>query len=116
VAWLLREGEVLASVEVATSWRSRARGLLGRPRVEGAFVLRPCRSVHTFGMKFPLDVAFCDADMTVVRVVRMARHRAALPVWRSRTVIEAEAGSFSRWNLKPGDRLEIKGDDDEDAA
>jgi uncharacterized protein len=116
VAWLLREGEVLASVEVATSWRSRARGLLGRDRLEGALVLRPCRSVHTLGMKFPLDVAYCDADMTVVRVARMGRHRLGVPVWRSRTVIEAEAGAFARWNLRPGDRLEIKGDDGEDAA
>ena len=117
MAWLLREGEVLASVEVSTSWRSRARGLLGRERLEGALVLQPCRSVHTLGMRFPLDVAFCDADMTVVRVARMGRHRVSLPVWRSRTVIEAEAGAFARWNLRPGDKLEIKGeDDDEDAA
>ena len=103
---------MLASVEVATSWRSRARGLLGREQLEGAIVLRPCRSVHTLGMRFPLDVAYCDADMTVMRVVRMGRHRLGMPVWRSRTVIEAEAGAFARWNLRPGDRLEIKGDDE----
>ena len=103
---------MLASVEVATSWRSRARGLLGREQLEGAIVLRPCRSVHTLGMRFPLDVAYCDGDMTVVRVVRMGRHRLGMPVWRSRTVIEAEAGAFARWNLRPGDRLEIKGDDE----
>jgi uncharacterized membrane protein (UPF0127 family) len=115
VAWLLREGEVLASVEVASSLRSRARGLLGRDGIDGAIVLRPCRSVHTIGMRFPVDVAFCDADMTVVRVVRMSRHRVGVPVWRSRTVIEAEAGAFARWNLRPGDQLEVKGDD-EDAA
>jgi uncharacterized protein len=116
VAWLLREGEVLASVEVATSWRSRARGLLGRDGLDGAIVLRPCRSVHTLGMRFPLDVAYCDADMTVVRVVRMGRHRLGMPVWRSRTVIEAEAGAFARWNLRPGDRLEIKGEGDGEGA
>jgi uncharacterized membrane protein (UPF0127 family) len=112
VAWLLREGEVLASVEVARSWRSRARGLLGRDRVDGALVLRPCRSVHTLGMRFPLDVAYCDGDTTVLRVVRMERHRLGMPVWRSRLVIEAQAGTFARWNLRPGDRLEIKGEGD----
>jgi uncharacterized membrane protein (UPF0127 family) len=110
VAWLLREGEVLASAEIATSRRARGQGLLGRDGIEGAIVLRPCRSVHTIGMRFPLDVAFCDDEMTVVRVVRMGRHRVALPVLRSRTVIEAEAGAFARWNLRPGDRLEIKGE------
>ncbi len=110
MGWLLRDGEVLASVEMARSWRARARGLLGRDGIEGALVLRPCRSVHTIGMRFPIDVAFCDEDMTVVRIARLGRHRVSLPVWRSRTVIEAEAGAFARWILRPGDRLEIKGE------
>jgi len=112
VAWLLREGEVLASLEVVTSHRDRTRGLLGRDRINGAILLRPCRSVHTVGMRFPLDVAYCDADMAVVKVARMRRYRVGMPVPRARCVVEAEAGSFARWNLLPGDQLEIKGDDD----
>ncbi len=104
---------MLASVELATSWKSRTLGLLGRDGIDGAIVLRPCRSVHTVGMRFPLDVAFCSTDMTVLRVVRMGRHRVGMPVWRSRVVIEAEAGAFARWNLRPGDRLEIKGEGDD---
>lgn len=109
VAWLLREGEVLASLEVAESRRDRRRGLLGREGVDGALLLRPARSVHTLGMRFPIDVAFCDADLRVIRVVRMPRHRVSRVVWRARAVIEAEAGSFDRWNLRPGDELEVKG-------
>jgi uncharacterized protein len=38
-----------------------------------ALLLRRCRSVHTFGMRFPLDVAFLSADGTVVRLVRDVR-------------------------------------------
>ena len=109
MAWLLRDGEVLASLEIAESRRDRRRGLLGRDGIEGAILLRPARSVHTVGMRFPLDVAFCDADLRVVRVVRMPRHRVSRLVWRSRAVIEAEAGAFDRWNLRPGDELEVKG-------
>jgi uncharacterized membrane protein (UPF0127 family) len=109
VAWLLREGEVLASLEVAESRRDRRRGLQGREGVDGALLLRPARSVHTLGMRFPIDVAFCDADLRVIRVVRMPRHRVSRVVWRARAVIEAEAGSFDRWNLRPGDELEVKG-------
>jgi uncharacterized membrane protein (UPF0127 family) len=109
VAWLLRDGEVLASLEIAESRRDRRRGLLGRDGIEGAILLRPARSVHTVGMRFPLDVAFCDADLRVVRVVRMPRHRVSRLVWRSRAVIEAEAGAFDRWKLRPGDELEVKG-------
>jgi uncharacterized protein len=109
VAWLLRDGEVLASLEVAGSRRARSRGLLGRDGVDGALLLRPCRSVHTIGMRFPIDVAFCDDELRVLRVVTMRRHRVSRLVWRSRAVIEAEAGAFARWRLRPGDQLEVKG-------
>ena len=109
MAWLLRDGDVLASLEIAESRRDRRRGLLGRDGIEGAILLRPARSVHTVGMRFPLDVAFCDADLRVIRVVRMPRHRVSRLVWRSRAVIEAEAGAFDRWKLRPGDELEVKG-------
>lgn len=109
MAWLLRDGEVLASLEVADSRRARSRGLLGRSGVEGALLLRPCRSVHSLGMRFSIDVAFCDDNLQVLRVVTLPRHRLTRPVWRSRVVIEAEAGAFARWGLRPGDVLEVKG-------
>lgn len=109
MAWLLRDGEVLASLEVAETRRARTRGLLGRDGVEGALLLRPCRSVHTVGMRFPIDVAFCDGGLQVLRVVTLDRHRMARPVWRARVVLEAEAGAFERWSLRPGDVLEVKG-------
>lgn len=109
MAWLLRDGEVLASLEVAGSRRARARGLLGRDGVDGALLLRPCRSVHTLGMRFSIDVAFCDDELRVLRVVTLPRHRLSRPVWRSRAVIEAEAGAFARWGLRPGDKVEVKG-------
>jgi uncharacterized membrane protein (UPF0127 family) len=104
---------VLASLEVAGGRRARSRGLLGRDGIDGAILLRPCRSVHTFGMRFGLDVAYCDAEMRVIRVVHMPRGRVGLPVPRARCAIEAEEGSFARWNLLPGDQLEIKGDGDD---
>lgn len=109
VAWLLRDGEVLASLEVADGRRSRSRGLLGRDGCEGAMLLRPARSVHTVGMRFPIDVAFCDEELRVIRTVTMPRHRISRLVWRSRAVVEAEAGAFARWQLAPGDQLEVKG-------
>src|SRR3954465_12772146 len=109
--WLLRDGEVLASLELATSVRARTRGLLGRDGVDGAIALRPARSVHTLGMRFPIDVAFCDRDLTVVRTVTMARNRLGRPTRHAHCVIEAEAGSFARWNLRRDDHLEIRGDD-----
>lgn len=100
---------MLASLEVADTRRARTRGLLGRDNVDGALLLRPCRSVHTIGMRVPIDVAFCDVELRVLRVVTMPRHRLARPVRRARAVVEAEAGAFARWGLRPGDQLEVKG-------
>ena len=108
--WLVRDGEVLASLEVATSWRDRRKGLMGRNGVEGALLLRPCASVHTARMRFDLDVAFCDEDLKVLETVRMRRWRLGMPRRRARSVLEAEAGAFERWRLRPGDQLEVKGD------
>ncbi len=109
MAWLVREGEVLASLQVATSFRDRSRGLLGRPGVEGAILLRPCKSVHTLGMRFDLDVAFCDEDLRVLQTIRMSRWRLGAPRRRAAAVLEAEDGAFERWRLRPGDQLEVKG-------
>jgi hypothetical protein len=106
VGWLLRDGEVLASLEVADTRAARRKGLLGRDGVDGALLIVPARSVHTLGMRFPLDVAWCDRDLKVVRVARLAPYRLTRSVLRARAVLEAEAGSFARWNLTVGDHLE----------
>jgi uncharacterized membrane protein (UPF0127 family) len=110
MAWLLRDGDVLASLEVAANRRERRRGLLGRDGIEGALLLRPTRAVHTLGMRFPIDVAWCDRELVVLRVAQLGRHRLSRPVLRSSAVVEAEAGSFERWGLQPGDQLELRDD------
>ena len=109
MAWLVRDEEVLASVEVAGSAWGRARGLLGRDGFEGALLLRPALSVHTLGMRFDLDVAFCDGDLLVLETLRMPRWRVGRPRLKARAVIEAEAGAFERWSLAVGDSLEVRG-------
>ena len=106
--WLLREGEVLASLEIAATRRERRRGLLGRDGIDGALLLRPTRSVHTLGMRFPIDVAWCDGDLVVLRVARLPRQRLSRPVLHAHAVVEAEAGSFTRWGLAVGDQLELR--------
>ncbi len=105
--WLVRDDQVLATLEIADSFKDRSRGLLGRNGIEGAILLRPCKSVHTLGMKFPIDVAFCDKNMVVLRTACLRPGRITRPCLRGRCVLEAEAGAFERWQLKPGDQLEI---------
>ena len=83
--WLVRDGEVLAAVEVAADARRRRRGLLGRDGIDGVLVLRPCRHVHTFRMRFAIDVAFCDVDGVVLRTCTLSPWRVS-PVVAPRCV------------------------------
>lgn len=106
--WLLRDGEVLASLEVARDRAARRKGLLGRDGIDGVLLLEPARSVHSFGMRFPIDVAWCDRDLTVLRITRLDRNRMTRAVLHARFVLEAEAGAFARWGLAVGDHLERK--------
>ena len=106
MAWLLRDGEVLASLEVADTRPSRRRGLLGRDSFDGALLIVPARSVHTMGMRFPIDVAWLDADLTVVRTACLPPRRVSRPVMGAHSVLEAGAGSFARWELRVGQQLE----------
>ncbi|HVV36353.1 MAG TPA: DUF192 domain-containing protein [Acidimicrobiales bacterium] len=108
MAWLIRGEEVLASLDVADSFATRLKGLLGRDGIEGAYLIKPASSVHTIGMRFPIDVAFCDKQLTVVDAITMKPNRVGLPRPKARCVIEAEAGAFERWGLRPGDQLEVK--------
>lgn len=107
-AWLVRDDRVLCSLEVAETPRARRRGLLGRTGIEGALLLRPTRSVHTFRMRFAIDVAFCDRDLRVLKIVSVPPNRLPLPPRGSRAVIEAEAGTMRHWELRPGDHLEVR--------
>ena len=108
VPWIVSDARVLASVEVARDARSRGKGLLGRDHFEGALLIQRCRWVHTIGMRFALDIAYLDGEGHVLKTIRMHRHRIGVPVWKARSVLEAEAGAFARWGLRVGDVVELR--------
>lgn len=82
------------ALEIAASYRARTKGLLGRDGIEGAILLTPASSVHTFRMRFAIDVAHLDRELRViaVRTMRPGRLGALRP--RARHVLEAEAGAM----------------------
>ena len=106
--WLVVEDHVLASIEVAATRAERRRGLIGRDGIDGALVLWRTRAIHTFGVRFPIDVSYCDSSMLVLRTASVNPNRICLPVLRASSVVEAEAGSFARWGLRPGDIVEVR--------
>ncbi len=99
---------MLASLEVASTRAAVRRGLLGRDGIEGALLIERAKSVHTFGMRFPIDVAHLAGDGTVLRTTTMSRHRIGRPVLKATKVLEAEAGAFRHWELAPGQVLEVR--------
>ncbi|MFF9334883.1 DUF192 domain-containing protein [Streptomyces albogriseolus] len=104
------DGGVSARVplEVAASYRARTRGLLGRDALEGALLLSPANSIHTFRMRMPIDVAYLDRRLRVVAVRTMPPGRLGRPRVRARHVIEAEAGAMEGWGLGVGAVVEVR--------
>jgi hypothetical protein len=92
-------------VDVPTAMRERMHGLCGRDRMEPehAFLLPWTRSVHTFGMRFPLSVALLDDQLRVVAVRTVGPGRIVLPRRGVRHVLECGAGA----DFRPGDVLRL---------
>ncbi len=111
-ATLVVDGTDAALVERARSFGERSRGLLGRDGIETGLVLEPASSLHTFGMRFAIDVAFVRRDGEVTAVVHMPRRR--LGLWRPRTrwVVETEPGRLAQWGVRPGSRLRLRDEAD----
>ncbi|MFF3212061.1 DUF192 domain-containing protein [Streptomyces sp. NPDC002886] len=102
------EAPLEVPVEVAASYRARTRGLLGRDGIDGAMLLTPASSVHTFRMRFAIDVAHLDRRLTVIALTTMPPGRLGLPRLRARHVLEAEAGAMAAWGLRVGSPLRVR--------
>jgi hypothetical protein len=113
MTWLVRDGDVLATVDEAMPATGRLRGLWHRPPPVGVLLLRPPLVLHTVGVDYAVDVAFCDGGtdgrMAVTETVRLARHRVARPRLGTKMLVVAADGAFERWHLSVGDELEIRG-------
>ncbi|MBO8128233.1 MAG: DUF192 domain-containing protein [Peptococcaceae bacterium] len=95
-------------VEPARSFIRRTIGLIGRRHFEpgDALWIKPCRGIHTFGMRFPIDIVYLDNNWKVMRTV------ASLKPWRqgpiafsASQVIELPAGTLERTDTRIGDQL-----------
>ena len=98
------------AVELADTSETRRVGLLKHTGLEpgsGLWIV-PCESVHTFFMKFPIDLVYLDKQ----RKVRKVRH--AVPAWRlsacltAHSILELPAGTAEKSGTLPGDELVIE--------
>ena len=102
------DGREVARVELAVTARQRARGLLGKAGLAPgcAMWLAPCRSIHTIGMRFAIDVVFLDRGLRVVAIREsVVPFRLAWGGWRARGVLEFAAGEVARLKLEHGQQF-----------
>lgn len=103
-----RHALLAGAARMARSLPERLIGLLGHERLaEGEGLILPnCRSVHTWFMRFPIDLVFVDARWRVVALGRrMGPWRLSAWVWRAWAVVELAAGTIDRVRLEAGDQL-----------
>ena len=104
-----RNGETLARVWNANRYFLRLRGLLGRTIPEGGgLLLTPCGSIHTFGMRYPIDAVYLSSSGRVLRVDGSLKAGKAWPMQRgARRVLELPAGTAKERNIRVNDLLEV---------
>jgi uncharacterized membrane protein (UPF0127 family) len=98
-------------IRVAHSLLDRAAGLLATPALlddEGLWI-SPCKSIHTFFMRYPIDVLFLDAEGLVISQNTYRPWRISAWHAKSKGVLELAAGTLNRTGTQKGDRIEMKG-------
>jgi uncharacterized membrane protein (UPF0127 family) len=109
VSNLTRNTVLATCMEAADSAAKRNKGLLGRERLapgEGLWI-RPCEAVHTFWMRFPIDLVYLDRKNRIRKLV------SAVPPWRlsacllAHSVLELPSGTIRETRTQPGDTLEF---------
>jgi uncharacterized membrane protein (UPF0127 family) len=97
---------------VARSYFERFLGLMGKTGIPGdeALLFPRCNSIHTFFMRFPIDVVMVGRDGRVVEVCEsMGPWRMQLPRFKAKHVIEMRAGLARELGISAGTQLDCEG-------
>jgi len=105
-----RGTRVAGRVVAAFDSETRRRGLLGRAGMpeDEALIIAPCNAVHTFFMRFAIDVVFVAKDGRVLKACRGVRPWRVAVAWRAFAVIEGAPGLIERSGTRPGDRVALQ--------
>lgn len=102
---------IATHVEIADSFMKRLVGLLSKKHLDKQHCMwfGDCRSIHTLGMRFSLDVIFVDKKMVVKKILYNVKPGCFMtnPVWTARSAFEFAAGSLDSHNIQPGDQLDL---------
>ena len=108
---LRTHNELATDVKVADNLFTRMKGLLGKkelPKGEALWI-KPCFSVHTFFMKFPIDVIFLNKDNQIIASVsNLSPNRMTRLYLQSLSVLELPPGTINALNTAIGDKIEFE--------
>jgi uncharacterized membrane protein (UPF0127 family) len=106
-----RTGQIIAQrVIMAQDIKSRSVGLLSRQRMgkDEGLLIKPCNSIHTFFMKFAIDVVFLGKDSKVAKIVKdMGPFNLAACYARGYMTLELASGVLAKIDMKIGDLIEF---------
>lgn len=100
-------GAKLTDVLIADTAALRLKGLLGRNQItsEQGLLITPCNSVHTIGMKFPIDVLYLNKNNQIVKVVSNMKPLRMSWSFTATKVLEIAAHNAAKKGFKKGDVL-----------
>jgi uncharacterized protein len=107
---LTRNTELGGSIDIADTSERRRTGLLkhsGLALGEGLWMV-PCESVHTFFMKFPIDLVYLDKKRTVRKVRHAVRPWRMSACFSAHSIIELPPGAARASGTVAGDQLEVE--------
>lgn len=96
--------------KIAISFLSRLKGLMFKKELKKgeALIIKPCNSIHTFFMNFPIDVVFMNKNDKVVKVIeRMKPYRISKIYFKANYVIELPVDTIKSSKTAEGDIIEI---------
>ena len=98
---------LLSDVMQTSSMLERMRGLLGRPPLQQhqGLLIKPCSSVHTFGMRYPIDLVFLDKNWRIMKLVHSLKPSRIVWAWGAYMVIEMLGGALLELKLTPETQL-----------
>lgn len=102
---------IAQKVELATTFWQRGLGLMGRREMKPgtALILKPCNAIHTWFMRFTIDVLFCSEDGIILRCAAGIRPWRIGPVcYKAQYTVELPAGTIRASGLREGQTIKIK--------
>jgi len=105
-----KNNTIASDVKIAKTFFTRSFGLLSRKSISDneGLIIKPCNSIHTFFMKFPIDVLFVDRKNKIVAVYENVSKNRILPIHlNSNYVLELASGQISNKNIEKYDIIQI---------